>query len=203
MILKVTNLKCHRHLEKQNGEKTQHFSLQWFSIQRDSRVFFHPLPQVHCSIPNKHIGGNEDLFPQRKHCLAAFWTVLTQIWWFVRRSCIRQQSIQFLPLQSAVKGLLFAKGGEGPLCPRLGFWCFKHFSVWNRVHTRNVKIAAVIRSLASIRRDKRGHPAPIRVAQCFTFFRAIREEIHAYMQEREKKTADIIFSITTSCWLRQ
>lgn len=126
------------------------------------------------------------LFPQREHFHTALWIVLTQIWWFVRRSCIRQQSIQLLPLQSVVKGLLFAEGGEGPFCPRLGFWCFKHFSVWNGVHARYMQIAAVICSLASIRWDKGRHPAPIWVAQCFTFLCAIGEEIHACKHERKR-----------------
>lgn len=115
-----------------------------------------------------------------------FWIVLTQIWWFVRRSCIRQQSIQLLPFQSVVKGLLFAEGGEGPFCTRLGFWCFKHFSVWNGVHARYMQIAAVICSLASIGWNKGRHPAPIWVAQCFTFLCAIGEEIHACKHERKK-----------------
>lgn len=142
-------------------------------------------------------------FPSSKGDTLAefFWTVLTQIWWFVRRSCIRQQSIELLPFQTVVKGLLFAKGGEGPFCPGLGFWCFKHFSVWNRVHARYVQIAAVIRSLASIGWDERRHPAPIWVAQCFTFLCAIGEEIHACKHERKKKeTTDISFGIMSSCW---
>lgn len=85
-----------------------------------------------------------------------------------------------------MKGLLFAEGGEGPFCPGLGFWCFKHLRVWNGVHARYVQIAAVIRSLASIGRDKGRHPAPIGVAQRFTFLRAVGEEIHACQHERER-----------------
>ena len=126
------------------------------------------------------------LFPEREDFDTAFYVILTQIWWFVRRSCIRQQSIQLLPLQGAVKGLLFAEGGEGPLRPGLGFWSFKHFSVWNRVHARNMQIATIISSLASIRRDKGGHPAPIWVAKCFTFLGAVGEEIHTCEQKTEK-----------------
>lgn len=132
------------------------------------------------------------LFPPRERLDTAFYRILTQIWWFVRRSCSRQQSLQLLPLQSAVKGLLFAKGGEGPLCRGLRLWSFKHLGVWNRVHARDMQIAAVIGSLASIRRDKRRHPAPIRVAQGFTFLGAVGEEIHTC--EREKETADVGFT---------
>lgn len=104
--------------------------------------------------------------------------ILTQIWWFVRRSCIRQQSVQLLPLQGAMQGLLFAESGEGALCPRLDFWRFKDLGVWNRVHAGDMQVAAVICSLASIRRDKRRHPASVRVAQCFTFLGAVGEKIH-------------------------
>lgn len=129
--------------------------------------------------------GRLNLLPQREYFDKAFYVILTQIGWFVRRSCIRQQSIQLLPLQSAVKGLLFAKGGERPLCPRLGFWSFKHLGVWNRVHTRNVQIAAIISSLASVGGDKRRHPAPIRVAQRFAFLSAVGEEIHTCKQKKE------------------
>ena len=124
--------------------------------------------------------------PQGEHFDTAWYVILTQIWWFVRRSCIRQQSIQLLPLQRAVKGLLFAKGGEGPLCPRLGFWSFKHLGVWNGVHAGNMQIAAIISSLASIRRDERRHPAPVWVAQGFTFLGAVGEEIHTCERERER-----------------
>lgn len=127
-----------------------------------------------------------NLFPQREYFDKAFYVILTQIWWFVRRSCIRQQSIQLLPLQSAVKGLLFAKGGERPLRPRLGFWSFKHLGVWNRVHARNMQIAAIISSLTSIGGDKRRHPAPIWVAQRFAFLSAVGEEIHTCKQKKEK-----------------
>lgn len=126
------------------------------------------------------------LFPKREYFDTAFYVILTQIWWFVRRSCIRQQSIQLLPLQGAVKGLLFAEGGEGPLRPRLGFWSFKHLGVWNRVHARNMQIATIISSLTSIRRDKRRHPAPIWVAQGFTFLSTVGEEIHTFGQKKEK-----------------
>lgn len=126
------------------------------------------------------------LFPEREYFATAFYGILTQIWWFVRRSCIRQQSIQLFPLQGAVKGLLFAEGGEGPLRPRLGFWSFKHLSVWNRVHARNMQIATIISSLASIRRDKWRHPAPIWVAQGFTFLSAVGEEIHTCEQKTQK-----------------
>lgn len=125
------------------------------------------------------------LFPQREHFHTAFSVILTQIWWFVRRSCISQQSIQLLPLQRAMQGLLFSKGWEGPLCSGLSFWSFKHLSVWNRVHAGNMKIAAIISSLASIRGDKRRHPAPIWVAQCFTFLGAVGEEIHTCKQQEK------------------
>ena len=141
-----------------------------------------------------------NLFPEREDFDTTFYVILTQIWWFVRRSCIRQQSIQFLPLQGAVKGLLFAEGGEGPLRPGLGFWSFKHFSVWNRVHARNMQIATVISSLAPIRRDKGRHPASIWVAKRFTFLGAVGEEIHTCEQKTE--ATDGGFSNTTIClWM--
>lgn len=139
-----------------------------------------------CIIASMKSRRSPFLFPQRERWRAAVWAVLTQIWWFVRRSCIRQQSIELLPLQTVVQGLLLAEGGEGPFCPGLGFWCFKHLSVWNGVHARYVQIAAVIRSLASIGRDKGRHPAPIRVAQGFTFLCAVGEEIHACKHERKR-----------------
>lgn len=126
------------------------------------------------------------LFPQREQLDTAFYRILTQIRWFVRRSCTRQQSVQLLPLQGAVQGLLFAEGGEGPLCRGLRLWSFKHLGVWNGVHARDVQIAAIIGSLAPIRGDKRRHPAPIRVAQGFTLLGAVGEEIHTCEQEKER-----------------
>lgn len=124
-------------------------------------------------------------FPHREQLETAFYGILTQIGRFVRRSRARQQSVQLLPLQRAVEGLLFAEGGEGPLCRRRRLRSLKHLGVWHRVHARDVQVAAIIGSLAPIRRDERRHPAPIRVAQGFTFLGAVGEQIHTW--ERGEK----------------
>lgn len=120
------------------------------------------------------------LFPQREQPAAASPGILTQVRWFVRRSGTGQQAVQLLPLQGAVQGLLFAEGGEGPLGRRLRLRRLEHLGVWNRVHARDVQVAAVVGGLASIRRDERRHPAPVRVAQGFAFLGAVGEEVHAW-----------------------
>lgn len=63
MILEVTNLKCHRHLEKQKrgGGTTTFFSS--VILNPKGLMFFPPLlAQVYCSISSKHTGGMKVYF---------------------------------------------------------------------------------------------------------------------------------------------
>lgn len=61
-----------------------------------------------------------------------------------------------------------------------------YLSVWQRgVHAGDVQVAAVVRTLAAVRRHEGRHPAAVGVTQGFALLRAVGEQVGACAQDSD------------------